>query len=127
MLGRSATSINRKKLALCALLHHASVSSKHEDYLNFYRHLPDFGFGRYTRHTAPGENIALVNNPAAGFSAYWNKNEIMLFFANPTDHTLKFEWSLDAEKMGRPSTGSNALAGKVTLQSLEFKVQKIKG
>lgn len=125
MLGGAASKADRRKLALCALLHHASISSKHNDYLDFYQSLPAFGFEQYTRHTAPGENIAFVDNPAAGLSAYWNRKELMLLFANPTDRPVKTEWGLNAEKMGQAWAEGIPLAGKITLQPSELKVRRI--
>jgi len=126
MLGASASSADRRKLALCALLHHASVSSKHQDYLAFYQQLPNFDFERYSRHTASGENIAHVTDPAAGFSAYWNANEALLLFANPTDRPLTIEWRLDTLKMGQAWAEGKLLAGKIFLKPGELKTRKIK-
>ncbi len=125
MLGSNATKTERRKLALCALLHHATVSSVHQDYLEFYKTLPPIDFTRYTRHTAPGENITYVDNCMVGLSAYWKKDEALLLFANIADRELKIEWCLNTSKLGQAWQKRGTLKGKIVLKPLELRIRRI--
>ena len=74
MLGEKASDPDRKKLAMCAMLHHAAVSSVHPVYLEFFGRMHRTDFSQFTRHTAPGEGVVFADLPETGISAYWHGN-----------------------------------------------------
>ena len=83
MLPVNAPDETRLRLAMAALLHHASISSIHPVYLKFYASQKWLdSVTAYTRHAAPGEGVIISNNAQVGFSVYWNESELLITAAN---------------------------------------------
>ena len=98
MLGANASSEDKRRLALCAVLHHASISSADPVYLEFYSAPWMKDVSRFRRHTAPGEGIFEISD-GAGIAAYWNEKEILVVVANISGKPMKAEWSGRPERM----------------------------
>lgn len=78
-----STDIQKRKLAMAALLHHATVSSNLEVFMDFYASLDWLDeVEQYTAHTAPGEGMVSCSDSDVGISAYWNDSEAMIVCAN---------------------------------------------
>lgn len=83
MLPKNASDETRLRLAMAALLHHASVSSIDPVYVKFYAAQKWLdGVTAYTRHSAPGEGVIESDHPEVGFSVYWNDSEFLIVAAN---------------------------------------------
>ena len=117
MLPADAPSADRRRLAMAALLHHATISSVHADYLAFYQQEGLKGFERYKRHSAPGEGICRVSDEAAGMSLYWNDTELLAVFANFKEIKVSSEWQIVLQ--GYDKTGT------VSLNPLELKLLRL--
>ena len=92
MLPGGASDADHRRYALCALLHHATVSMNTRVYTDFYAEYRKEleTVTNYARHTAPGEGRVSVSDPRCGMSAYWNDSgEIMLFVVNLAEETRK--------------------------------------
>ena len=97
MISTSAPVAEHRRYALCALLHHATVSQGAKAYTDFYKQyrceLEEVV--KYARHTAPGEGLATVGNDKCGIAAYWNDNgEVMLFLANLSEEEETTSWQI---------------------------------
>ena len=98
MISISAPVAQHRRYALCALLHHATVSQGAKVYTDFYtqykKELEEVV--NYSRHTAPGEGLATVGNDRCGIGAYWNDSgEVMVFLANLSEETETCPWQLN--------------------------------
>lgn len=121
MLGSGANDNDRRRLALCAILHHASISSVHPVYLDFYRQPWLQHVSGFSRHSAPGEGITATGHDAIGMSVYWTHNRALALFCNCSNQTITTEWHLDLNRMGViPSANSSAAVGTVTLDPLQL-------
>ena len=92
MLPGGASEADHRRYALCALLHHATVSMNTRVYTDFYAEYRKEmeTVTDYARHTAPGEGHVSVSDPNCGMSAYWNDSgEIMLFVVNLAEEPRK--------------------------------------
>ena len=92
MLPGGASDADHRRYALCALLHHATVSMNTRVYTDFYAEYRKEleTVTDYARHTAPGERRVSVSDPNCGMSAYWNDSgEIMLFVVNLAEEPRK--------------------------------------
>ncbi|MBR4664499.1 MAG: hypothetical protein IKO93_11560 [Lentisphaeria bacterium] len=99
------------RYAMCALLNHATVSSGNMVLAEFYRKHAGMmkKTGRYCHHSAPGERLCKTSDGnAVGMSAYWNKDEAMLVFANLMDHPKTVEYCF-APETKTPLTGNISL------------------
>lgn len=110
----------RLKLAMCALLHHASVSSRHPVYLDFYARQPWLNsVTRYEKHAAPGETIISSEDPEVGFSLYWNDSELLITGANLSDTGKGAECTIRLP-------GLPEFSREMSLDPLSVSTQKIK-
>ena len=118
MLPKTASGADRRRLAMAALLHHATVSSWAPEYLEFYREQSAWmtQVSQFTRHTAPGEGLATTEDETVGMAAYWNARRTMLVFANFNTRPVATKWRLNAEV-----EGGDTRCGVITLAPLEFK------
>ncbi len=92
MLPAGASDADHRRYALCALLHHATVSMNTRVYTDFYAEYRKEleTVTDYARHTAPGEGLVTVSDPRCGMSAYWNDSgEVMLFVVNLAEESRK--------------------------------------
>lgn len=108
MLPANAPDADHRRYALCALLHHATVSSMDKVYTDFYReyHSVLALCSTYSRHSAPGEGLCFTSNPNIGMSAYWNQSgEKMFLFVNLSRMAQTSEYSF----MNNVTTGSVSL------------------
>lgn len=122
MLGSKKTDSDIRKLALCALLHHATVDSIDN---NFYSEAPRDELTQYKRHSAPGEGKCFTSDNDAGISIYWNEKSILVFFANISEKPLTAEWRIDHNAMDLGWKNNKELKGVVTLDPLQFKTLRI--
>ena len=113
---KNSTPAEKRKLAMAALLHHATVSSNQEEFLQFYASLEWLDeVGKFTRHTAPGEGLAGSSDAETGVSVYWNDEEALIVCANFSEESRKSSIWLDLP--GKPG-----MEEEVILQGLEVKV-----
>ncbi|MBO4491596.1 MAG: hypothetical protein J5944_09580 [Lentisphaeria bacterium] len=85
MISQKAPEADHIRYALCALLHHATVSLCTDPYLAFYTRYKDImaETEEYSHHTAPGEGLCTTTQKNAGASCYWNDSgEFMMFLVN---------------------------------------------
>ena len=122
MLGKNSPSDDKRRLALCAVLHHASISSVDPVYLEVYSAPWMKDVSRFRRHTAPGEGIFEISD-GAGIAAYWNEKEILVVAANITGKPMKAEWRGRPEQMRLPLT--EPLHGTFDLKPFELKTVSI--
>ena len=117
---RNATPVQARQVAMAALLHHATVSSTDQEFLDFYASLDWIDeVTRYTAHTAPGEKLALSSNEEVGVSVYWNDDEALIVCANFSEEAASSEISVDLpDKPGIEET--------VELEPLQVKVIRCK-
>ncbi|MBR2372667.1 MAG: hypothetical protein IKA87_00385 [Lentisphaeria bacterium] len=97
MLPGKASEADHRRYALCALLHHATVSMGTKPYTDFYaQYRKEFDdVVNYAHHTAPGEGMASVGNDKCGIAAYWNNNgEVMVFLVNLSEAEEECSWRL---------------------------------
>ncbi len=97
MLPGNAAETDHRRYALCALLHHATVSMGTRPYTDFYaQYRPVLDeVVHFEHHTAPGEGMAAVGNDKCGIAAYWNGNgEVMTFLVNLSEETEDCSWQL---------------------------------
>ncbi len=122
MLPENSTATDRRKLALATLLHHATISSTHPDYLKFSEETAFLNSEamNYFHHTAPGEGLVKTNVKQVGAALYWNDKEALLLAANMLEQTVTVEWEI-SEKV----TGCCAKKGTLTLDPLELHTEKI--
>ena len=113
---RNATPVQARQVAMAALLHHATVSSTVQEFLDFYASLDWIDeVTRYTAHTAPGEKLALSSNEEIGVSVYWNDTEALIVCANFSEEPGSSEISVNLpDKPGIEET--------VELEPLQVKV-----
>ena len=101
MIPETAPENDLRRYAMCALLHHATVSSWHKVFLDFYRKQAPLmrECVKYRRHTAPGEGLCGTSSDQVGMSVYWNEKEAMMVFANLSDRkkTVPWHFSPDSE------------------------------
>lgn len=119
MLSGSAPEADHRRYALCALLHHATVSMATKVYTDFYaQYLKEMEMTvTYDHHTAPGEGMAQVGHPRCGIAAYWNNSgEVMLFLVNLSEESETTSWQIDLP------CGSSS--GEETLEPLSLKAVK---
>ena len=116
MLPPGTPAAERRKLAMAALLHHATVSSNEDDYLEFYRSLEWLDeVVKYTAHTAPGEGLVRSSEEEVGVSVYWNDTEALIVCANFSEERKTTQITLALpEKPG--------LEEEIALEALEVKV-----
>lgn len=99
MFPPSTTDDVRRKFALCAILHHASISSINPIYFEYYSEEWMRDISRFEHHTAPSEGLCTCS-ANAGASAYWNDHEIMIVIANLSDTEQEISYSFDSGKAG---------------------------
>ena len=89
---RGADAVQKRQLAMAALLHHASISTIDQEFLDFYASLEWLDdVERYTAYTAPGEGLASSSDSRVGVSVYWNDEEAMIVCANFREEVSKAE------------------------------------
>ncbi|MBN1672467.1 MAG: hypothetical protein JXR37_15610 [Kiritimatiellae bacterium] len=125
MLRGKVSEADRRRLALCALLHHAGISSTAPVYTDFYRNEARFDVSAYRRHAAPGEGKCAANREAVGVSAYWNERETLVLVANLAEEPVEAEWHVDGEALGPDCGSQGGPAGRVTLGPLELKAMRV--
>ena len=111
--------VNCRKYALCALLHHATVSSHAKVFTDFYTEYRQelSEVTQYSHHTAPGEGVCSTSAHDAGVSAYWNASgEIMVFAVNLSDKEQEIPFSFEREEL--------KFSGKVKVRPLKLAVVK---
>ena len=113
MLPPEASDADRRRLAMCALLHHATVSSMDPAFLELSRTPWLREVTKYTRHSAPGEGRCFSSCPQIGTAVYWNGTEALAVFANLSETTEDTDYSFDLP--GGP------VEGKISLDGLELK------
>jgi len=105
-----------KKLALAALLHHATLTHSGGKILSeFYSSNKAIfdSFTEYERHTAPGEGITRTDSRKAGMSLYWKKNgEGLALLANLSDEVQTIDWAI--------LMNSGKVTGTTELQPVNF-------
>lgn len=111
-----------RKLALAALLHHATLSHSGNrvlcDFYSSNKALFD-SFTEYERHTAPGEGITRTDSRKAGMSLYWKKNgDGLAILANLSDEVQTVDWAILMN--GKKVTGTTELQ---PVSFVSFKVQ----
>lgn len=121
MLGAGCSDEDRRRLALCAILHHAGISSVHPVYLDFYRQPWLAQVTAYSRHTAPGEGITATGDDGVGMSLYWKENRAFAVFANCRTRAVTTSWQLNLEAMEVAPAAAGTSAGTVTLEPLQLK------
>lgn len=111
----NSTAVEKRQLAMAALLHHATVSSNVDDYLEFYNSLSWLDdVVKYTSHTAPGEGLAQSSAEDAGVSVYWNDSEALVVCANFSTEKRKTELRINLP-------GRKAFERQIELDGLEVK------
>lgn len=120
LIGKLATDENYAALALCALLHHATICSDHPAVLGVYRkYLAKFdAVSAYTRHAAPGEGHTFTDDPAVGMALYWDPSGALAVFANLSTEKRQVKWRADAD-------GGQSASGRLTLPPLSLAFRKI--
>ena len=120
MIPESAPYDNLRRYAMCALLHHATVSSWHQAFLDFYREQAPLmrECVKYRRHTAPGEGLCGTSSDQVGMSVYWDEKEAMAVFANLSDRKKTVSWHFSPD-------GKRELKDRVTVEPLSIKTVKI--
>jgi hypothetical protein len=126
MLGTAANPDNIRRLLLCSILHHATVSSKETQFLDFYGEPWMRNLGHYRRHSAPGEGKCHCTNENLGFALYWNNHEALAVFANISSETVTSDWQAEAQKLPDNLIPQKFLEGKVTLAPLELQTKIIR-
>lgn len=113
---RNATPVENRKVAMAALLHHATVSSTEPEILEFYASLEWIDeLPKYTAHTAPGEGMAVSSREDVGVSVYWNDDEALIVCANFSEESAASDIAINLpDKPGMEET--------VELAGLEVKV-----
>jgi hypothetical protein len=113
MLPPTATATQRKQLALCTLLHHATVVSVEPPYKEVYGanlYWMDT-VEKYTRHHAPGEGWTETSDERVGYAYYENEQgERLDVFANMAEEPLTVQWK--ATRDGR--------SGEITVPALSI-------
>ena len=96
MLPAETPSEDLTRLAMCALLHHATVADASDPFQKFYKtNLPWMKtVTKYTSHHAPGEGWGGVDSPTAGMAYYENDDEVLLVFANLSEKAQLIHWNL---------------------------------
>lgn len=122
MLPENSTASDRRKLALAALLNHATVSSTHPDYLKFSEETAFLNSEviKYFHHTAPGEGLVKTNLKQVGAALYWNDKEALLLVANMLEQAVTVEWEISEEV-----TGSCSKKGTLNLDPFELHTETI--
>ncbi len=119
MLPKNADDCKRLKLAMCALLHHATVSGTSPVFTDFYAGLSWLDtVTKYRRHSAPGEEIISSHTPETGFSAYWHDSEMLIVGANLSETEKIAEYTLKLP-------GGEAVKGTMPLPPLAVETQII--
>lgn len=126
MYGRkSCDDKDRRRFALLALLHHATVASVQQVYLDFYGKELTHDFTQYFRHTAPGEGICSTHTAGAGTSAYWNDKKALVLMVNMEEEALEADWQLDTRKMDWGWHSREARSGRASLAPLGLTLVEI--
>ena len=117
MIPETAPENDLRRYAMCALLHHATVSSWHKVFLDFYREQAPLmrECVKYRRHTAPGEGMCGTSSDQVGMSVYWNEKEAMMVFANLSDRKKTVSWHFSPD-------GGHALRDRVSVEPLSITV-----
>jgi len=110
-----------RRVALCALLHHAGVSGTGRLIQAFHAKEAAFDPTPYRRHTAPGEGKGASTHPKTACAAYWNAREALVLVANLANERVRTEWALDGAALGMGWAGHKRLAGRLTLKPLELR------
>ncbi len=100
MLRGNASESDYRRYALCALLHHATVSSCRKTYTDFYAEYRTElkQVSRFSRYTAPGEQLCGTDHPQCGMSVYWNEiGETMSFLVNLSEKPERCHWHYNLE------------------------------
>ena len=98
MLSADAPDTERRKLALVALLHHATISSVHDVYQKFYHDLNiSQELVRYQHYRAPATGVVQCSSHNCGASLYWNNDGILALFANFSEKTLYTSYHIAPE------------------------------
>lgn len=122
MLGSKQTESDMRKLALCALLHHATVDSTDG---GFYSEVPVNELTQYKRHSAPGEGKCFTSNDDVGISIYWNEKSILTFLVNISEKPATAEWCINQKAMDLGWKNNKELKGVVILDPLQLKILRI--
>lgn len=119
MIPESSPEKNLRRYAMCALLHHATVSSGNKVFTAFYHEQAELmrECVNYRRHTAPGEGLCGTSLPEVGMSVYWNDDEAMAVFANLSEGKQTAAWHFNPED-------GQELKGRVTVGPLSIKIVK---
>ncbi|NLZ63374.1 MAG: hypothetical protein GX902_06150 [Lentisphaerae bacterium] len=126
MLGTVANPDNNRRLMLCALLHHATISTKEQQFLDFYREPWMQNLSQYRRHTAPGEGKCQTGDENVGMALYWNEQQALAVFVNISSETVSTDWQAAAGKLPDNAIPQQSLEGKITLKPLELQTKVIK-
>jgi hypothetical protein len=107
---------NNRKVAMAALLHHASVAIKDDATIGLYKENREWmeAVTQYERHHAPGEGYTSADNPNVGVSFYESRDgSSMAVLANLSTEIVTVKYACDGKyaKQG----------GTVTLKPLEMK------
>lgn len=121
MIPNDSPSDDLWRYAMCALLHHATVSSELRIFADFYREYAAMMQETlsYSRHTAPGEGLCDTSDAlSVGMSAYWDQDRAMLVFANLCKEVQTVDYWFAPEDRER-------LTGKVTVPPMTIQTLKI--
>ncbi|MEG2076261.1 MAG: DUF6259 domain-containing protein, partial [Victivallaceae bacterium] len=110
LFGDDLTDKNIRRLAMAALLHHATLCTMDNGAAEFYaenRQIFD-SFTTYERHYAPGEGVTETFSREVGMSLYVKGNHGLALLANFSDSTQNVEWRIKLN--GRITTGTSEIA-----------------
>ena len=124
MIPNDSPADDLRRYAMCALLHHATVSSELRIFADFYREYAAMmrETQQYSRHTAPGEGLCGTSDErSVGMSAYWNHDHAMLVFANLRKEPQTADYHFAPADM-KPITGKITVP-PMTMRTLNVNIQ----
>ena len=118
---KDSNAVEKRKLAMAALLHHATVSSNCEEFLKFYASLDWLDeVEKFTSHTAPGEGMAGSSDEETGVSVYWNDEEALIVCANFAEEARKSSIWIDLP--GKPGMEEEVVLGPLEVKVLRCRL-----
>ena len=96
LFGDDLTEKNLKRLAMTALLHHATLCMTDKGVAGFYAENAKLfdTFTRYTRHYAPGEGVVETRSRELGMSLYVKDSEALGVLVNLSDEPRTANWEI---------------------------------
>ena len=85
-----------QQLAMCALLHHATVATTSVAAQKLYADNRSWigEVTKYRKHHAPGEGWGGINSESAGMAYYENDEEVLMVFANISGEARNVNWEI---------------------------------